>query len=162
MLVLAVFGTSTAFGLRINTTGSMPKGIYRIAARPVTRGSIVELCLPSQNVAAKLMRVRGYEHAGYCPSGLAPLIKPVAAVAGDIITLTDAGVSVNGNAIPSTKTYSRDSAGRELPRWPGGTYSVPAGQLWLISNFSPYSFDSRYFGPVPTSSVKHVLVQFLR
>ena len=50
----------------------------------------------------------------------------------------------------------RDGEGRALPHGPLGTFTVPAGRVWLVSSYNPYSFDSRYFGPVALSAVRGV------
>jgi type IV secretory pathway protease TraF len=41
-----------------------------------------------------------------------------------------------------------------MPAWPAGTYQVPPGEIWTVSSYSPESFDSRYFGPVPLANVR--------
>jgi conjugative transfer signal peptidase TraF len=155
----SAFAISAAFGVRINTTTSMPIGMYRIADRHIARGTLVSVCLPTDNKMLDLMRTRGYEHAGTCASGLAPLIKPVVAIEGDAIELTDDAVLVNGKALPFSRTARVDGSGRLLPSWPRGSYHVPAGSVWLVSTYSPNSLDSRYFGPVPSSSIEHVLTR---
>jgi type IV secretory pathway protease TraF len=37
---------------------------------------------------------------------------------------------------------------------PAGRFIVPAGQVFLLSNFHPRSWDSRYFGYLPLSAVR--------
>jgi type IV secretory pathway protease TraF len=34
-----------------------------------------------------------------------------------------------------------------------GRYIVGSGEIWLVSSYSPRSFDSRYFGPVKVGRV---------
>jgi len=159
LFAISAFAISAAFGVLVNTTSSMPIGVYRITGSPVTRGTLVSACLPTDNKMTGLMRSRGYEHDGTCPSGLAPLIKPVAAIAGDVVELTANSVLVNGHALPSSRTARLDGSGRLLPSWPRGTYRVPAGSVWLVSTYSPNSLDSRYFGPVPTTSIEHAVTR---
>lgn len=149
--------TCAAFGLRFNSTSSMPLGFYRIATAPVTRGAYVTACLPASNPFVTLIRGRLYEHDGSCPSGLTPLIKPVAAVAGDHVTLTTQAVYVNGIELKGSATLPHDGVGRPLPAWPRGTYDVAPGTVWLVSTYSPRSLDSRYFGPVPVAAIQHVM-----
>ncbi len=148
------FALSAALGVRLNTTASMPIGIYRVAHGPITRGVLVSACLPASNAMTEVMRLRGYEHDGTCVTGLAPLIKPVAAVAGDTVVLTEDSVTVNGKRLPDSATANRDSQGRVLPGWPRGTYHVPKDTVWLVSTYSANSLDSRYFGPLPISSIE--------
>ena len=63
-------------------------------------------------------------------------------------------IEVNGSRIAEQPEPARDGAGRPLPGIPAGTYAVAPGQVWLISSYSPRSFDSRYLGPVPISSIR--------
>jgi len=88
-----------------------------------------------------------------CPDGFAPLIKPVVAWPGDTVETTARGLVVNGTLLPHTVPFERDSKGKAIHPYPYGTYRVQPGQLWAVSSFSPRSFDSRYFGPVPLRSV---------
>jgi conjugative transfer signal peptidase TraF len=156
-LVTGTLVACAGFGLRYNSTSSMPQGFYRITNTSVSRGAYVTVCLPADNPFVPLMRNRLYEHNGSCASGLTPLIKPVAAVAGDSITLTEHAVYVNGAALGGSPTLARDGEGRPLPSWPRGTYRVAQGTVWLVSTYSRRSLDSRYFGPVPVAAIQHVM-----
>ena len=40
-----------------------------------------------------------------------------------------------------------------LQRLTDGAYRVTPNEVWLLSNYDPRSFDSRYFGPVPAANV---------
>jgi conjugative transfer signal peptidase TraF len=144
-----------AAGLRVNATTSMPRGLWRVAATEarVERGEIVSVC-PSDGAAIREAARRGYISAGPCPGGYEPLVKPVAAIAGDLVTITAGGVAVNGEPMADTAPLEEDSAGRQLRPIPAGTYRVPAGAVWLLSGHDPRSFDSRYFGAVPTANIQ--------
>ena len=156
---LALFGGGWLAGLRLNLTGSMPVGIYTTARDAPTRGSIVLACLPSD--VAAFAKLRGYvPHGGSCPSGVLPVGKPVLALPGDTVVVTASGLLVNGVPVPNSEPLSLDSQGRSLPRPQPGQYVVDADELWLVSAYSPFSFDSRYFGPVNADQVRahvHVL-----
>lgn len=142
-------------GFRLNTSSSMPRGIWRIAPLPahIDRDMIIMACLPSGPIARMALQ-RGYVGLGDCPSGAEPLLKPVAAVAGDVVQVTQAGVAVNSTLIPNTILMARDGAGRALPAMPIGEYIVPPGSVWLLSSYSPDSFDGRYFGSIPATSIQ--------
>lgn len=143
-----------ATGFWINTTDSMPMGIWRqTALHRAGRGDVVLLCLPATPVT-QLGRSRGYIGSGPCPTGQEILLKPIAAARGDEVDVTAAGISVNGDEIPNSGQLAQDGKGRPLPAYPAGSYHVPAGEVWLVSPHNPRSFDSRYFGPVPTSLVR--------
>ena len=147
-------GIAHAEGLWINTTDSMPIGLWlETSAQLVRSGDVVLLCL-LDTPAERLGRSRGYIARGSCPTGGEVLLKPVAATAGDDVEVTPSGISVNGIAIRNSAQLSRDSLGRPLPAFPAGQYRVPFGELWLVSAHNARSFDSRYFGPVPVAAVR--------
>lgn len=145
-------------GLRINTTPSEPLGVWRIAPldRPVRPGDLVFVCPPETDAVFEGF-ARGYLRAGLCPGGFGPLIKMIAAVAGQRVEVAGR-VTIDGRPIASSNLVSRDGRGRPLHPYEGGT--VPAGFLFLHSPF-PGSWDSRYFGPVPSSGVLGLAKQVL-
>jgi conjugative transfer signal peptidase TraF len=144
-------------GIRVNTTASMPRGLWQVrtADASLRRGAFVTVCL-SDTAPIREAAARGYLPAGICADGYAPLVKPVAAVAGDRVTVTPRGIAVDGRPVPHTAQLVRDSYGRPLRAVAPGVYPVMPGQVWLLSGHDPRSFDSRYFGPVPTANVQGV------
>ena len=82
------------------------------------------------------------------------MLKYVAAISGDTITLDEQGISVNGVHQPNSKPMAEDGAGRPL-RPAGGYPYAPLGPgfVWLLTP-RPNSFDSRYFGAVPAGRIR--------
>lgn len=156
-LLTGALGAAWLVGLRVNDTASMPRGLWKLsnADAPLRCGEIVVVCLPD-TVMVREAAARGYIQAGNCPNGREPLVKPVAAVPGDLVTVTPQGVAVDGQPVENTAPLVRDSAGRPLRPVPAGAYEVMPGQIWLLSGHDPRSFDSRYFGPVPAANVQGV------
>ena len=138
-------------GLRVNLSGSMPIGLYRVSTGPLVKGAMVLACLPAD--VAVFARSRGYVPSGRCPGATAPIGKVVLAMAGDSVEVTAEGVLLNGRAVRNTRPLAIDAAGRSLRRFPDGTYVVGQDEVWLYSPYSKRSFDSRYFGPLPVSSI---------
>src|ERR1700694_701188 len=138
--------------LRINFTASMPLGFYRITplTHPLKRGDMIAVCPPYS--AALLGRERGYLGPGTCQGGVEPLLKLVAAVEGDAVTITDRGDSVNVALLSQSRNLAKDGAGRILDSWTITNYTVHPKMLWL---FAPrkQSWDSRYWGPVSVQNV---------
>lgn len=136
-------------GLRINLTPSEPLGLWRIEPidRAVARGDLVFICPPSTATFAEAFE-RGYLRRGLCPGGIAPLIKTVAALAGQRVEISaDVGaVVVDGRPIAHSTVRKSDGEGRAIKPFTGGI--VPTGFVFLHSSFAS-SYDSRYFGPVP-------------
>jgi len=147
----ALFGIA---GLRINSSASLPAGLY-IAS---SAGTFVEFCPDDHGLSAE----RGYRHKplfalwarGVCPDGAAPLLKPVIGKASDEIVLSNSGITVNGKLLPHRAPLAQDSCGRPLTHWPFGRYLDTPGTLWVASSYDPRSYDSRYLGPIPQSAVR--------
>jgi len=135
-------------GYCLNITPSEPVGIYRQIGGGVERGALVLLNRPRGSAASILGR--------YLPANI-PLIKRVAAIAGDVVETSARGVSVNQILWPDSAPLTHDQEGRSLRPYPFGVYRVPAGQIWVMSNH-PRGLDSRYFGPVAELSVISRLV----
>lgn len=149
---LALLAVGWLAGLRVNLMGSLPVGLYVAARAAPERGAIVLACLPP-GVAA-FARVRGYvPRGGACPGGVVPIGKPVLAVVGDTVMVTPRGLLVNGTPVPNSQALATDRKGRPLPQLASGRYGVRAGDLWIVSSYSRFSFDSRYFGAVETAQV---------
>jgi conjugative transfer signal peptidase TraF len=149
-IVIVTFQLFNSIGLRINTSPSLPVGLYIRTSNPAA--SLVEFC-PAEPYA-QLAVVRGYRSAGNCRDGAAPLLKPVIAQARDVIDISPKGITVNGLAVPNSVPVAVDSSGRQLTPWPAGRYVVRPGEVWVVSSFNRRSFDSRYFGPVATSAIR--------
>lgn len=142
-----------AEGYRVNLTPSMPVGVWQIASdKTFARGDVVWACAPNTAPLREAHRF-GYIPAGFCESGLSPLLKPVVAVEGDRVAVSDDGVRVNGELVANSAPARRDAQGRNLPQVPRLSYVVQPDQVWLVSSHNPASFDSRYFGPVSASLV---------
>jgi conjugative transfer signal peptidase TraF len=151
---LLAYTTFWLSGIRINITSSLQRGFYVVSRR--ASANLVEFC--PEGEAAIISLQRGYRTPGEtCSDGGSSLMKPIAAVAGDRVEVTTNGIRVNGKLIPNSAAHFKDHHGRRLYPWPNGEYIVPAGSLWVVSDFNSWSFDSRYFGPIPSSLVQHHL-----
>ncbi len=138
-------------GARINTSYSLPLGIY--VRTDDSHSELIEFC-PVQPFAGE-SRERGYRTRGSaCPDGAVPILKPVVAVAGDQVVLSADGIHVNGRLLPKTAPLLRDGAGRSLHPWPFGSYLVEKGTVWVASTYNRGSYDSRYMGPIKTAQIR--------
>lgn len=148
----ALVGLAHALDLRINTTASMPIGLYREAPARLERGAWVVFCLPAE--PARLGRERGYVGRGGCTDGSQELVKEIAAIPGDRVALSDHGMVVNGQLILATEVHAADRSRRALSHAPYGERSVGAGEVWMLGIDRRVSWDSRYYGPVPLDHVR--------
>lgn len=150
-LLLVGAALAYALGVRFTLTPSVPRGLYLYTDDPVETGRLATFC-PPEDVATYALE-RGYLHRGSCPGGVEPLGKYVLATAGDTVAIAAEGLTVNGRPVPESAVYHQDRMGRELPHVPFGRYVIGPDSLFMFSGHHPRSFDSRYFGPVPESSV---------
>jgi conjugative transfer signal peptidase TraF len=152
--LLAVSGLLLGISLlRVNTSPSMPRGLYLLLpAGGLKTGSLVLVCLSPP--ASNLYREHAPEARGSCPDHLPPMLKAIAALGGSTVTFGPEGVAVDGHPLPSSAPLARDRRGLPLPHPPYGTYRLAPGTAWLYAPYDPRSFDSRYFGPVPTRQIR--------
>jgi len=149
VILVGTLQTFDLVGLRINTSPSLPVGLYMTTSDPAA--NLVEFC-PAP-LYGTLALERSYRSAGSCRDGGAPLLKPVVAKPGDVVEVSRTGLAVNGKAIPNTAPMAVDFKGRRLASWPSGHYEVASGEIWVASSFNARSFDSRYFGPVSVAAI---------
>lgn len=149
-VLIGTFQLCGLVGLRINASPSLPVGLYITSSQP--EADLVEFC-PAEPFASFAIS-RGYRDAGACRDRATPLLKPVVARAGDVVEVSGQGIAVNGRLLPNTAPRATDTRGRSLTPWPFGRYVVALDMVWVASSYESRSFDSRYFGPIPTNSIR--------
>ncbi|MGN8001166.1 S26 family signal peptidase [Sphingomonas sp. 22176] len=126
-----------------NASASAPIGLYAVSPGAVPkRGDMVIAWPPGE--ARQLAAQRHY-----LPRNV-PLVKRVAAIAGDAICGMGNVVTVNGT--PLARRRTADAAGRPLPAWQG-CVRLGQGMVFLLMAETPDSFDGRYFGPTLAQDV---------
>lgn len=129
-----------------NPTDSVPRGWYRVSsidnAASLHVGSIVLARLPAGVASFAGQR-------GYLPNGV-PILKRVGAVAPQPVCVREQVVLIDGVVAATTRTH--DGAQRPLQAWQH-CRPLSGGELFLLSDTNPASFDSRYFGPIARSAV---------
>ena len=118
-----------------NASASAPIGLYQVSpGAPVMTGDMVVARLPEPFRALAAAR-------RYLPRNV-PLVKRVAAQAGDEVCALGDQVFVNGR--PVARRKKSDAMGRVMPWW-HGCRMLRRQQLFLLME-SPNSFDGRYVG----------------
>lgn len=126
-----------------NASASVPVGLYAVRSPgTLTIGELV-VVQPPEPLAAFLA------NGGYLPLG-APLIKHVAALAGETVCRNGAAVSIDGVVLANA--HERDHASRLLPVW-SGCRRIVSSEVFLLNAGEPASLDGRYFGTLPVSSI---------
>jgi len=126
-----------------NASASAPLGLYALHRTDDPRVGALVAVAPPQPLAGWLAE----RH--YLPLGV-PLIKHVAAIAGQRVCRIGDSVTIDARAVASARL--RDSRGRPLPVWEG-CRTLRVGELFLLNADVPDSLDGRYFGALPTSAV---------
>jgi conjugative transfer signal peptidase TraF len=130
-----------------NATASAPIGLYRVRHdRALSRGDLV-LDIPAPLLATFA------DARGYLPSSV-PLVKRIAAVAGDAVCARGNSVFINGRF--AAARLAADREGRLLPSW-NGCRTLRSGEIFLLMADVRTSFDGRYFGPTPAAQVVGLL-----
>jgi conjugative transfer signal peptidase TraF len=126
-----------------NASASVPVGLYAI--HPAGRLMANELLVVKPQAAlAQFMAARRYLALGV------PLVKHVAALPGQIVCRSGRTITVDG--IVEAEALDRDTRGRKLPVWQA-CRTIQSGEVFLMNAGVPDSFDGRYFGPVPYSTI---------
>lgn len=142
LLGFAIFGRPRPL-LIYNASASAPIGFYRVLpVGPIRRGDLVLVRTP--NSVRPLAARRGYLPA------TVPLVKRIAALSGDTVCALHYVVRIDGQIVADQ--LIADHLGRPLPHWTG-CHTLRPGEVFLLMAGVRDSFDSRYFGPVPTHAI---------
>lgn len=118
-----------------NASPSAPIGLYAISpSAPAEPGEMVIARVPDP-----FRRLAAERH--YLPLNV-PLVKRVAAQAGDEVCALGQEIFVNGRWTAERRLA--DGQGRPMPMW-SGCIRLHGSQLFLLMD-NPASFDGRYFG----------------
>jgi conjugative transfer signal peptidase TraF len=142
-ITLSIWGKAEP-RLVYNPSESAPRGWYLVHPSTDLRvGDYVIAMLP-RDIATFASRRR------YLPRHV-PVLKQIAAVAGQRVCVRQDTVMIEGAAVATT--LARDGNGRLLQAW-SHCRKLESGELFLLNANRPSSFDSRYFGPIDVSFVR--------
>lgn len=128
-----------------NDTASEPRGFYWLeqhSSSNYKRGQLVAFPVPA--TFRSLVYGRHWLREG------TPLMKQIGALEGDLVCIDHVQARVNGRLIG--KIFEVDSQGRPLPEL-RGCFPILPGYFLPISTYIDNSFDGRYMGPQPLTSV---------
>lgn len=144
---ILIIGLTSAFPpaprLVWNASASAPIGLYAVApGANIDPGDMVVAQAPAR------WRMMAAQRR-YLPANV-PLVKRVAAVAGDEICALGAHIYRNGKWLAERRVT--DAKGRIMPWW-SGCIRLRGPQIFLLMPNSSTSFDGRYFGVTEGSLV---------
>nr|WP_230461195.1 S26 family signal peptidase [Sphingobium sp. CAP-1] len=119
-----------------NASASAAVGLYAVSpGASIDPGDMVVARVPGlwRSLAAQRR---------YIPANV-PVVKRVAAAAGDEVCALGAQIFVNGDWVAERRVA--DASGRPMPWWTG-CVRLRGRQLFLLMPGNPASFDGRYFG----------------
>lgn len=151
-LLIALISNKVPYGLTVNISESLPRGLYLtqpFRGEELQRGQIACFSYKAPDWA---------KPRKYIPEGM-DVCKPIGALNGDSVVTTDAAVIVKNKAgylkeYPLLKT---DSRGRAMPKANLQSDSIPPGVYVLLSDHNPRSFDARYLGLKSVSEITRTL-----
>lgn len=180
LIVAIVFipNLDTKLGLYFNFTDSMPIGIYKESgnlkdfndfnndinylnlSNPKDKdryllGKLVILC--TNELSEMFVRK---QTEGFCTNQRMPLLKRVIAVNGDVISINENGVFVNGIYQNLSKPLTEGINNEPLPKLNIDKRQLTKNEIIVLGNSST-SWDSRYWGIADSSQVIAVVKPLL-
>jgi conjugative transfer signal peptidase TraF len=123
-------------------------GMFSLAAE--VRGRYVLFCPPDTDIF-RSARDRGMLAGGRCAGDYVPMIKQVVGVEDDLVEV-GGNVKINGTDLASSEINADVAKTSRLsqPNW----IRLDKGSVWLMSTYTPRSFDSRYFGAISAATIE--------
>lgn len=126
-----------------NASASLPLGLYRIEPPAGITVTDIVIVMPPDELAAFL------DERGYLPEGI-PLLKRVLALGSE--TVCRSGTTILAYGMTYGHARERDRSGRPLPVWQG-CRTLRHDEAFLMNWDAADSFDGRYVGPLPVTSI---------
>jgi conjugative transfer signal peptidase TraF len=143
--ILALAGTRAAIGrpvLLFNPSPSEPVGLYWLSTDAPALGRIIAFKVPQPG--------RHYADAHLGGVARGAILKQIVAEKGTVVCEQSGNIYIDGK--PQGPVAAADRRGVPLPQW-SGCQRLQVGEFFVLSNRIPNSFDSRYYGPVPSADV---------
>lgn len=126
-----------------NVSASVPVGLYLVRPTPDLQPGELVAAMPPRALA-DFMAARHYLGVGV------PMLKHVAALPGQTVCRLRRRVRIDGAFVATARPI--DSRSRAMPVWIG-CHRVVRNEVFLLNADVSDSFDGRYFGMLPRSTV---------
>jgi type IV secretory pathway protease TraF len=137
IIPLSLLTVSLAY-VRLNTSPSLPRGLYRLhpIARPLPRGTLVIVQVPGWSARTR------------------PFLKPVVAVAGEWVCCVRPALVIDQRDYgPVYEAWGENPLPSAIAAETCAI--VPPGHVFLATA-APSSLDSRYYGPVAVAQISAI------
>ena len=129
--------------LILNTTSSVPRGLWWVSGGRIQRGDTVTVPISAFRSTSWVPEAYWRKNAWGKPKAF---LKRVAGLPGDTVESGEYGlIRVAGKVIPNSAPLSADRGGRILKAFQLPV-TLASDEVWLLSD-SHRGFDSRYLGP---------------
>lgn len=141
---LVVVMSLSMFFVVENTSSSIPKGFYIRDIDGMQVGDYAAFPVPpaGMQIMESLGVAKLFERNW--------LLKPIVAASGDTVCRNDNDIVVNRERIGVALDKS-PVGGFDLPRW-NGCIDLGKDEIFVFTDYAPFSIDGRYFGPIARSS----------
>ncbi|MSS76758.1 MAG: conjugative transfer signal peptidase TraF [Methyloglobulus sp.] len=160
-ILLLVCGGFFTMGGLVNTSSTIPAGLYWKVDEPLTLGKIVVFCPPNK-AEFQAARDSGIIKSGSCPDNFDNMILKVAAKYKNKVTIDDSGVTVNDVLYPQSKALVEDREGWIMPALKLDHYELKENEVLLMSDSNDDPFDGRYFGVIDVGQIDSVISPFMQ
>ena len=131
----------------INTSPSVPSGLYLRSTAAPAIGQIIDFRIP-QSARNYIETRTGQNGEDWF------ILKPIAAGPGDRVDTTGELLLINGRQI-APMPPTNDAGGRSLPVWRDDRV-LRSDEFFVFSARIPNSFDSRCYGPIERGQIESV------
>lgn len=126
-----------------NATPSYPTGLYLVEKSEVYEKNDLVLICPENNVLFEKNNFGFVKQDDQYCSKYQPLIKKIVGIPGDKVAVGKK-VIVNGTEMKNSQVFTISTRGDLLyPCY--GEHNLSGSEIWVMSDFEPRSYDSRYF-----------------
>lgn len=153
-IAFTVIGLFGRCNFELNTTESMPKGLYYVLSNTeLARNDMVTFC-PPYNEFLKFAERQGFwgDLKKICNRQTPKYMKKIVGIPGDSISVFYSGVYVNNVKIANSEAYTKILSDKIFAGYEK-KFVLKSDEYFLMSDYNPLSFDSRYFGVIKREQI---------
>jgi len=140
----------------LDNTSDSSKQIAKTNNNNIVKEQIVLFC-PVDNELFQLAKRQNIITGNNCAGDLGYLIKQIKGTAGDVVTINNDGVWINGKLLTNSKPLKLQNFSiAKLDN-----YQLKQNEVLLMSDYNPNSFDARYFGITNTAQIRSILIPLI-